>query len=154
MKYLAFQIILATALLACQVEEEVTPSPDIDTTHQTTGDTDPVADTDTTEDTDTADSDTTDTDATDGSCPGDFPSGEGPGCCLVADNGDAPIDRAECNGGQWECLQGVFCTCAAAPMGYECLDDCAFTMVDLPWCIFGDHYECFPPTEVDASTCP
>ncbi len=154
-------VLLAVALTACTVAAD-TEAPPLNPS-SSTSDTDDRTDTDENRDTDVpGDTDTdvpgdTDTDppSTAAACPGDFPSGEGPGCCTSPNALTPDVGRASCNAaGEWVCAQGQVCSCQGSVAGYECLDACAWTVSEPPGCIFSDHFECFAPTEVDARTCP
>ena len=92
---------------------------------------------------DTMDSKGADSDAGDQACPGDFPSGEGPGCCLEQDVWPPDAGRATCDEGEWTCSTGALCLCNDEPMLFECFDDCDWAEASLPGCVFSDHWECF-----------
>jgi len=156
-------IVACTLACACAPGSEgepVVPDDPSSAGSTATGDTDLGSDTDDSDtDLSSTDTDATTTDtastSTPAECPGDFPSGEGPGCCTMPNALTPDAGRAVCNAaGSWTCAQGQLCTCQGVVAGFECLDDCAWTLAEPPGCIFSDHYECFAPTEVDARTCP
>ena len=86
-------------------------------------------------------------------CPGEFPSGQGPGCCSDRNERLPDRDRAVCTDSEWTCEVGSLCTCNDEVADYECLDSCDWTQTQAPGCIFGHHYECFEPTTVPANSC-
>ena len=107
------------------------------------------SDDDTSKDDETA----TDTGGDELTCPGDFPSGRGPGCCSEPDQLTPDYDRATCQDGEWVCGSGEVCSCQGDEAMFECLDDCDWQKSQPAGCIFSDHFECFHPTTVPADTC-
>ena len=90
------------------------------------------------------------------SCEGDF-GGDGPGCCESPDESTVPaMTPATCEGGEWTCpVEGEdICSCAGMTAMYDCVSSCEDgAEATLPFCVYGDHWEC-PPDTVRSDLCP
>ena len=137
MKFIAWSLVLCSFSLGCQPSDQRnSPDTDVETD-------DPI------EEEDEEDTGEKQEDA----CPGDFPSGLGPGCCSEDDQLTPDSGRATCEAGEWTCELGEICSCQGEVAMYECLDACEWEVTQPAGCIFGDHFECFNPTEVPANSC-
>jgi hypothetical protein len=87
------------------------------------------------------------------SCSGSFSGDEGPECCDALDESFSIPMRSDCVEGEWTCATGEVCTCGGEGAEYECLDACGGSLVELPYCVFGDHFECSPTAPVTSDTC-
>ena len=87
------------------------------------------------------------------SCSGSFSGDEGPECCDTLGEPFSSPTRSDCVEGEWTCSTGEVCTCGGETAEYECLDACGGSLIELPFCVFGDHFECSTEAPVASDTC-
>ena len=96
-----------------------------------------------------------DSECPEASCEGTF-AGTGPGCCDSPDESTtSAMSPASCDDGEWACdgEDESICSCAGTSAAYDCVSSCEDGAdVMLPFCVYGDHWEC-PVDMVRSDSC-